>query len=174
MAATTVYTLAAQLLECARISLEDGGQDAPCRVGVTAGEIAWDSCANGGQLVISVNRVYYSNNFPLELTAETTGQANPLCGPAMAVADYSLSLMRCAPVVSGSPPRAPSIAALDASAREILEDSYYLRTGLLCCLRDLQQTYTIVDYRISTATIDGPIGNCVGNEVQILVGVTNG
>lgn len=175
MASTTAYTLAAQLLECAQDSLSEGGQPDPCRIGVTAGEIAWDACANGGQLMISLNRVYYSNTFPLELTGESTqGAANPLCGPAMAVMDYSLSLMRCAAIPTGVPPRAPTIAALDAVAQQIALDSYYLRSGILCCLRDLQRAYTILDYRLSAATVDGPIGDCVGNELQILVGVTHG
>lgn len=174
MPALTSYTIAAQLLECARLELSEGGQPEPCRIAVTAGEIAWDVCAAGGQLIISTNRVYYANTFPLELTADSGGQSNPICGPAMAVADYTLSLMRCAPGVTGNPPKAPTPAALDAVAQSLALDSYYLRTGLLCCLRDLQKAYTILDYRISAANMDGPVGDCVGNEINILVGLSNG
>lgn len=174
MPATTAYTIAAQLLECARLELEEGGQAAPCRIGVTVGEIAWDSCANGGQLMMGINRVYYSNTFPLELTGETTGQSNPLCGPAMVVIDLTLSLMRCAPGMTGNPPRAPTVAQLGAVAQEIAQDSFYMRNGLLCCLRELQKAYTIVDYRVAAANVDGPLGDCVGNEVNVLVGVTHG
>jgi len=174
MPASTVYTIAAELLECARLSLSDGGQPDPCRVCVVPGEIVWDQCANGGQLILGINQVYYSNAFPLELTGEAAGTVNPLCGPAYAVADYTLSLMRCAPIPTGNPPRSPSCEALSASAQEIVLDSFYLRNGLLCCLRDMQKDLSIVDYRMSAATVDGPLGDCVGSEISLLVGLTHG
>lgn len=174
MPATTVYTIAAELLECARVALDEGGQPDPCRICVVPGEISWDQCANGGQLIMGINRVYYSNSFPLELTGENSGATNPLCGPAMVVADLTLSLMRCAPGPTGNPPRFPTCAALDAVAQLVALDSFYLRSGILCCLRDLQKAYTIVDYRVAAANVDGPIGDCVGNELSILVAVTHG
>lgn len=174
MAATTVYDIASRLLECARVSLFDGGQPDPCRICVTAGEISWDQCANGGQLVLGINRVYYSNTFPLELTGETVGPNSPSCSPGMAVVDYTLSLMRCAPVSLGNPPRAPTCEELDRVAREVSLDSYYLRSGLLCCLEDLEKTYVIIDHRMSAANVDGPLGDCVGNSISILVALAHG
>lgn len=174
MAASTVYTIAADLLECAQLSLSEGGQPDPCRICVVPGEISWDQCANGGQLIMGINRVYYSNSFPLELTGETAGATNPLCGPAMVVADYTLSLMRCAPTVTGNPPRFPTCAALDEVAQLVALDSFYMRNGILCCLRDMQRALTIVDYRMTAATVNGPLGDCVGNELSLLVAVTHG
>lgn len=175
MPAITAYTIASQLLECALSSIEGAGLPHPCRVCVTAGEITWDQCSGGGQLIMGINRIYYSNTFPLELTGESTGATNPVCGPAMAVVDLTLSLMRCAPPIQpGNPPRPPTCAAMDASAREIVLDSYYMRKGVLCCLRDLQRSLVATDYRISAANIDGPLGDCVGNELSILVGMIDG
>lgn len=169
---TIVYDTAAALLECARLGLEEWELPAPCRVCVVPGEIAWDSCENGGQLAISRNRVYYSNVFPTEITQDTVVPA--ACGPGIVVADYTLSLVRCAPQPKGNPPRPPTCDALSDVALLLDRDAYALRSALLCCLRDLRNDRTIIEWRLGSTQSVGPNGGCVGNTLQILVGYTNG
>lgn len=169
---TAVFDLAEDLLECAQQGLIDNDLEEPCRVCVVPGEIVWDTCANGGQLVISSPRVYYSNVFPTELAQDSTIPSN--CGPGVVVGEYTLSLMRCAPLPKGNPPKGPSCAELRASALQINQDGFALRTSLLCCLAAMRRQNIILEYRLSGSTVIGPEGGCVGNEITILVGLQNG
>lgn len=168
-----VFNTAVELLECARVGLEDYGLQAPCRVCVVPGEIVFDTCANGGQLVISTSEIYYANVFPIRITQDTSVPTP--CGPGIVVADFTLSLMRCAPGPGkGNPPPPPTCEALQASALEINRDSFVLRSAVMCCLSELKNDRTLIDYRLGGSLVTGPEGGCVGNTVQILVGFTNG
>lgn len=175
MAALTLFhDVAVELLECARLSLEENGLPAPCRVCVVPGLIAWDDCSAGGQLVIAMTDTYYATTFPADATEDTS--AVLACTPGFPVAVYTMSLMRCAPapVVAGPTVRAPVCADLQAAALLLSQDSYALRSALICCLSNLQREGVLVDGRLGRLTVVGPEGGCVGVELQIYVGAANG
>lgn len=167
-----IFNTASVLLDCALDGIVTAGLPIPCRICVVPGGIAWDDCGNGGQLEISISSVYYSDLFPSDTSGDTLSVG--VCGPGIAVAAMTLSLMRCAPMPSGLSAKAPSCAELTDTAQLIAQDSYALRTSLLCCLKALKNTHTVLDYRMGPATVDGPEGGCVGNSIALTVGFPNG
>lgn len=162
------FAVAQFLLECALEGITEAGLPVPCRVCVVPGEIAWDDCSEGGQLAMSISSMFYSSLFPVDTSTDTT--SGGVCGPGIAVAAMTLSLMRCAPIPDGLSQRAPTCAALRESAFLVARDSYWLRRSVLCCLKDLKAESSIVDYRVGAATVDGPAGGCVGNSLALFVG----
>lgn len=171
---TTLHDIAVELLECARAGLETWDLPAPCRVCVVPGAIAWDDCSSGGQLVISRTDVYYSTVFPADSTEDAS--VNISCNQGFPVALYALSLVRCAPgpVTAGPVVRPPTCEALAEAALLLASDSYAIRSALLCCVKDMESAGTIVAGRVGRDVAVGPEGGCVGLEIQILIGVTNG
>jgi len=139
---------------------------AGARVGVVNGEIAWDQCEKCGQLAISETQLYYSEAFPVP--ANTVPQGN--CASPLLCADYSLQLIRCAPTVD-STGKAPSMALLAASAREILSDAPLIMSTAACTLAALVDANSIMDYVVKAVTAVGPAGACVGNQLDFTVAV---
>jgi hypothetical protein len=138
----------------------------PDRSAVVPGAIAWDEC-DCGLLAVSVARIYLSDNFPQPLT-EKVGVA--ACDAAWDVGEFVVQLIRCAPNPEGDA-LAPTVAALDASAQEILRDAYELLqsvTVTLCEMKE-QPDREIIDFFVNPLTSQGPSGGCVGSEVRFLV-----
>jgi hypothetical protein len=138
----------------------------PDRSCVVPGAIAWDAC-DCGLLAVSVARVYLSDTFPAQLTTQIGAGA---CDAAWDVGEFVVQLIRCAPNPEGDD-LAPTTAALDASAQEILTDAHELLqsvTVTLCAMR-AQPDREIIDFFINPLVAQGPSGGCVGNELRFLV-----
>lgn len=137
----------------------------PDRHSVVPGAIAWDAC-DCGLLAVSVARIYLSDAFPAPLTAKTGA-----CDAAWEVGEYVVQLIRCAPNPESLENPAPTTAALDASAQEILTDAYELLKSVSETLCQMNKDRDIIDFFLNPLTAQGPSGGCVGNEVRFLVGL---
>lgn len=137
----------------------------PDRHSVVPGAIAWDEC-DCGLLAVSLARIHLSDTFPAQLTTRVGA-----CDAAWEVGEYVVQLIRCAPNPDGVDDLAPSTAALDASAQEILQDAYELLHAVSVKLCEMKADRDIVDFFLSPLTSQGPSGGCVGNELRFLVGL---
>jgi len=156
------YTVA----ETVRLAIMADLTNLPDRSSVVPGAIAWDEC-DCGLLAISVARIYLSDSFPQPLTTKVGAAA---CDAAWDVGEFVVQLIRCAPNPEGDD-LAPTVAALDASAQEILRDAYELLqsvTVTLCEMKE-QPDREIIDFFVNPLTSQGPSGGCVGSELRFLV-----
>jgi hypothetical protein len=99
------------------------------------------------------------------------------CGPPMFVFQYTVSMLRCAPVGDdlGNP---PPCSEIDAAARVTVEDAWAVRAGLMCCLcagSTRTDGVKLFDrYTIGPQLEVGPMGGCQGSAVTVQIGVLNG
>lgn len=154
------YTVA----ETVRLAIMADLTTLPDRSSVVPGAIAWDEC-DCGLLALSVARVYLSDQFPNPLTVRAGA-----CDAAWEVAEVVVQLIRCAPGATDTT-LAPTVAELDASAREILTDAYELLRAVSVKLCEMKADGDIIDFFLNPLTAQGPSGQCVGNEVRFLVGL---
>jgi hypothetical protein len=153
------YTVA----ETVRLAIMADLTTLPDRSGVVPGAIAWDEC-DCGLLALSVARVYLSDTFPQPVTVKTGA-----CDATIEVAEVVVQLIRCAPGADGVASLAPTVAELDASAQEILQDAYELLKAVSETLCEMKRDRDIWDFFINPLTAQGPSGQCVGNELRFLV-----
>jgi hypothetical protein len=141
--------------------------DAPDRGAVTVGELADDDC-ECGTLQVAIQRTFRSSSPPAEasgFTAGSAGAASP-CPPPYVVADLAVRMVRCAP---GPDERgnAPSVAALDTTAKLVETDAFQIEGAVLCALEELGDG--LDGYLVSTQPRVGPAGGCVGSELHVSV-----
>ena len=162
----TPVEVAQALLDCALPAVNL--PDVPIhRHGIVPGEIVWDDC-QCGQLVISENRRYTSNAFPLEDISNV-----PECGNGWLVVDFTLSLTRCVPVgQNGNPPKPEQ---LQAAAERLMTDKALIRAAVDCCLNTMYDDHEsdVAGFQVGAQETVGPQGGCAGSETQILVGFLN-
>lgn len=170
------YELAEHLRDCILPYLEMTTQGVPGRVCIHTGDIAWDDC-ECGQLVISWVDDFESVNFP----APGDGSQNSgtlKCGAPLFVYQYTVSMLRCAPIGDGENP--PTCEEIGAAARITVEDAWAVRTGLKCCMcagveRDPATGIKRFErFWISPQTAVGPQGACQGTQLNVFIGVKNG
>jgi hypothetical protein len=168
MSAATFYQIAAKILADVAAAIAEGPTPTVSRIGVVPGEIAWDGCEDCGQLVISLTRVFLSDAFPTE--ASVTPQGN--CASAWLCGSFTLQLIRCAPTPDerGNPPTA---TALDSCAYVLMTDSATIMNTVPCTLQAMQTdpTQTIEDYVVIQQLPVGPLGACVGSQLDVIVSV---
>lgn len=155
------YTVA----ETLRAAIHAALTDTPQRSGVVPGAVAWDAC-DCGILAVSVGPITLSDNFPEELTTRVSAG----CDAAWEVGEILIQIIRCAPNPDVNALH-PTVAELDASAREVARDAYETLRATsheLCAMRDNDD---IVDFLIRTQTPQGPSGGCVGTELRVQVGL---
>jgi len=169
MAELTIFDTSKTLLDCILNALEEAGLPIPCRVCAVPGAIAWDDCTSG-QLVVTTVQEFQSETFPLEALERGV---NSSCGLPYLVAELTFSLLRCAPIPKGTSLTVPC-ESLEATSILLHKDAYWMRNALACCLRDLKNSYTILEYIVGATTRVGPDGGCVGNETTVLIGFVNG
>lgn len=158
------YTLASMILAAARDELVRHTLPIPGRVCVVPGAIAWDNCeCDDGQLAVSVDRYYLTDEFPTDQTQTVTGR----CNSAYIVAEIIVQIIRCAPQ-PGEGMLAPTCAVLDASAQQVIADAYAVMTGVTCMLDGIVDVH-ISDYEVRAQQFVGPEGACVGSELHVLV-----
>ena len=134
----------------------------PARSGVVPGAIAWDEC-DCGILAVSISQVYPSETFPDQQTLKV-GR----CDAPWEVAEITVQIVRCAPNPEGQE-LSPSVAALDASAREVARDAYETLRAVSVTLCQMDDARDIADFMIRTQTAQGPTGGCVGSELRAAV-----
>lgn len=152
------YTVAARLRDAVYAALTDK----PDRSGVVPGAIAWDAC-DCGLLAVSVAQVYPSEVFPDPQTVKTGA-----CDAPWEVGELVVQIIRCAPGPDGQD-LAPSVAALDSSAREVARDAYETLRAVSVTLCEMNEVRDISDFLVRPQTVQGPSGECVGSEVRALV-----
>lgn len=159
------YTLGSRLVDAAYTGLTSK----PGRKGMVPGEIAWDACDCGGMLAVTVPRVFFSEEFPDE--AETV--VGVRCQAPYEVAEFTVSVVRCAPQPSGAE-AAPAAADLDAAAGLLLQDTAEVMDAVARALCTMHDGDDITDYLINPAESVGPEGACVGFTLRVLISLVRG
>jgi hypothetical protein len=137
------------------------------RSGVVPGSIAWDEC-DCGLLAVTAYQVYPTEVFPTLLTEVSGG-----CDASQEAAEIVIQVVRCAPQ-PGEQSQSPSVAALDASAQEVLRDAFEMITSVRGTLCQMQNDRDILDFILRPLVSVGPNGACVGNELRVVVGLLRG
>jgi hypothetical protein len=161
------YTLLARVRDANATALMNTVGGAPSRVGIVPGAIAWDDCecGSGGLLALGTVRTYLSDEFPNELSEVTGGGSGVLiCG------DFSVQVIRCAPSQSSNGD-APSVDALDRSARVVNADGHAIICATIAILESMKSAYDIFDYLVRPVLYAGPEGACVGSELAFTAAV---
>lgn len=150
------YNIASTVLECIRSRIEAAGLPDFQRVCVIPGEVAWDDCSCG-QLTITNPSQYGSVSFPFP----TDGTRDTQCGAPYQVSTFEVTALRCAPNPdrNGHPPKC---STLDAAAKLLYQDKYYMRIAAQCCLSQMRDENFIEDFTFLTMNEVGPRGGCVG------------
>jgi hypothetical protein len=160
------YTVASILVTGVSDELVGSLGGAVERAGVVPADIVWDDCSCG-LLAVTVNRFFLSDNFPSDTVTTGEIRIGP-CDLPWVVGEIHLDVVRCAPLPSGEE-LAPSVEALDASAQVLISDaSLALKraTEELCALKEDE---SIIDYVTGEQTAVGPLGDCVGTDLRLLV-----
>jgi hypothetical protein len=158
----------AALITCVRDALAATAAGAPDRVCDVPGQLAWDAC-DCGVLAVTVTRMYPSVSFPQ--AAAGAALVGP-CPPPYEATDLTVTVLRCAPSMDGYG-NPPSCDLLDAATLTWTRDLDATRRALACCLVDLRDADTIVDFMLGESTPAGPEGGCVGVDTHLTVGLVN-
>ncbi|MFJ5890273.1 hypothetical protein [Streptomyces californicus] len=177
-----IHDLATSVLACVCLALDtaagtvEGQPGCPaCRACVVPGAVAWDSCddpcdskGGGGQLTVSVARIFSSSDaeFPSE---SRIVQGVRGCGPPpMLALELVVTLLRCAPTFSedGCP---PTCEELEAAAQVLHVDMVTVYNALLCCLPGTEQRRRGRRFVLGVQRTLGPEGGCVGLEQRATV-----
>jgi len=137
----------------------------PDRHSVVPGAIAWDEC-DCGLLAVSVGPINVSENFP-DPVQRRIGNG---CDAPYEAALITIQVIRCTPTHDDSG-IAPTPAALDASAQEILRDAAEMMKAVSVKLCQMNDDRDIADFVMPTLTPQGPTGACGGNELRAIVGL---
>lgn len=141
----------------------------PTRIGPVPGAIAWDECdCDNGQLVISVGRIYLSSSFP-NVYGESPETLTSCEAPYLA-ADMTVQIVRCAPLPQGED-LAPMVQALSTAHALIVEDATVLMKAVSCKLTALEDAYQISAHVVRPVLIVGPMGGCMGSQLDLAVAV---
>lgn len=154
------YTLGDYLVTAVRNGLSAGVS----RYGQVPGEIAWDKCDCEGVLAVSVPRIFLAEDFP----DETEGPVGVRCQAPYEVAEYTVSVIRCAPG-PGDQDQAPEASELDSAAGLLLQDMTETMEAVARRLCQLHDAEDISDYLITPAEAAGPEGLCVGFNLRVLI-----
>jgi hypothetical protein len=168
MAATSVLTVASQVLSACQVALSGSSSGPVNRVALYPGaEIAWDEC-DCGLLAINVVRMFNSRGNMLQ----DAGDVYQACEPPVRVASFQLTVVRCLPVTGHDVTSPPTPEQLIAAFAVQEEDSYLVWTATQCVLNQLDDptqpkvAAQLVNDRISL----GPLGGCVGTQLNFKVG----
>lgn len=134
----------------------------PSRSGVVPGAIAWDEC-DCGLLAVSLAQIFLSDS-PADIVGRPFGN----CDAVYEVGEFVIQVVRCAPnPLSLDEP--PTVAALDASAQEVMRDAYEMLEGASVRLCEMNAARDISAFMMRPLTSQGPSGGCVGNELRAYV-----
>jgi hypothetical protein len=159
---TAFYDIMVELRDAVILALRDNGVSF-ARAGIVPGAIAWDGCAQCGQLALAIIRQFLTaDDFPTEITT-TTG----LTGEFI-TADMVVQAISCVPTISdsGAP---PSILELDRSAKTEAVQALVILCTVDQTLKTMKAHARISDYMIRQQVVVGPEGACVGSELSFAV-----
>jgi hypothetical protein len=157
------YTILAAVRDACAVELQSRSA-APARISIVPGAIAWDDCDTCGLLALSTLRHFFTDQFPIEVVTTDMGPGT------LQGSDMAIQMIRCAP----TPPDgdlSPSVAALDASAHEVLNDAFSLICATHNQLQLMKTRDDIVDFMLRQVVYVGPEGACVGCELTFAVAV---
>lgn len=147
------------------VTAVNGGLTVPvARSGQVPGSIAWDDCNCDGLLAVTVPRVYLAERF----FEESDGPVGARCRAPYEVADFTVSVLRCAPQPKGQA-MSPPAADLDNAAASLLRDIAETMDAVSALMCTLQDSDEISDYFVTPAESAGPEGSCVGFTLRVLV-----
>lgn len=156
MISTSSSDVAGWVLATGLQALSDCGRAPISTSYVGSGEIAWDDCC--GTLVAVPERIYRSEQFPIESTGEV------ICFDGFIAISVNLILLRCVPVVDDRG-RPPSESALALAHQDLLGDAAVLYNALTGAFPDDWE-------RTNPAqTFLGAQGGCIGVETRIIIGL---
>lgn len=153
------YVLGSALVTAALASLSASVS----RSGMVPGDIVWDACCEGA-LMVSLPRIYRSETFP----EEADGTVGVSCQAPYEVGEYTVSVIRCAPVPQGQDPAVPA-GELDTSAGLLAQDMTETMTGLHQYLCGLKRDDEVDDFLVNPAETVGPEGDCVGFTLRVRI-----
>ncbi|MGC4947699.1 hypothetical protein ACLQ2N_16075 [Streptomyces sp. DT224] len=178
----SIHDLTEAVLGCVCAALEstaatvDGQPGCPsCRACVVPGQVAWDSCddpcgneASGGQLTVSVARIYPSSELGFPAEDRTVQGVRGCMPPGVTALELVVTLLRCAPTFTeqGCP---PSCEDLSETARALHVDMVTVYNALLCCLPGTEQRRRGRRFVMGAQRTVGPEGGCVGLEQRVTV-----
>lgn len=154
------YTLGAQLVTAVQSGLTSPVQ----RAGQVPGAIAWDDCDCGGLLAVTVPRIYFSESFP----SEEEAPYGMRCRAPYEVAEYTVSVLRCAPQPGGQE-MSPKVSELDSAAGLLLQDAAETMDAVARLMCTLHEADDISDYMLAPVDSAGPEGACVGFVMRVLI-----
>jgi len=174
------FNIAERLRECIEPFLagtETGLPARSCSHAASPEGIAWDDC-ECGQLIVAMTGAHPTIAFPNPWTGDEN-QGMGKCGPPLFVFNYTVSMLRCAPVMgeNGEP---PPCDAVTAAARVSIEDAWAVRAGIMCCLcagvtRDPDTGDKPFErYWVGPQLMTTPAGGCQGSTISLSIGVKNG
>ncbi|MEV5677071.1 hypothetical protein [Streptomyces sp. NPDC052179] len=177
-----IHDLTEAVLGCVCVALDttaatvDGQPGCPsCRTCVVPGAVAWDSCddpcsdtATGGQLTVSVARLYASSDVDFPAESSSVQGVRGCLPPPMTALELVVTLLRCAPTFTehGCP---PSCEELSAASRVLHVDMVTVYNALLCCLPGTEQRRRGRRFVMGAQRTIGPQGGCVGLEQRVTV-----
>ena len=166
---TALYNIAVILRDFVESGLAStiAGVPSNMRICIVPGLQAWDDCTCGA-VIISVPRIYGSRSFPSE---GFTNDQDP-CGLPYVVADFTITVLRCAPMPKGVN-QLPSCEDLDAAARIWFDDADAIRRSVASAVQTMKNNETIEDYVLRDQPSVGPAGGCVGSEYHLFIGIKN-
>lgn len=123
------------------------------------GLIAVDDCC--GQLVVAPERVFRSEEFPLEATTDER------CGAATVGIEMLVTLARCVPSPDDRG-RAPSAAELSLAHKQILDDAAIVWAAVT----DASVLDVEWDRAGVSQTFSGNEGGCVSIDTRLVVGIS--
>lgn len=156
------YVLGQGLVQATRDALSASVE----RCGMVPGEIVWDDCNCGGVLMVSLPRMYRSEIFP----EESEAPVGVSCHAPYEVAEYAVSVARCAPVPQGQDTSVPA-SDLDTTAGLLAQDMTESMAGLHRYLCGLQRDDTLDHFMVGPAETVGPEGDCVAFTLRVRVGL---
>lgn len=169
---TAFAPIATGIGQCVVDALELTAAGAPCRqcLLLPTAVIPWDGCdcdcQTPGQVAQAITQVFNAETFPIPFVGNWKR-----CGPHLLVANITLSVTRCVPVMDdhGQP---PSCQDELAAAVTLENDRAAILQALACCLADLTAG-TIRAYNIGPSVTIGESGGCAGVETTYQIAIAS-
>lgn len=174
--ALAFYDLQTSLANCILAELDPR----PARIcRNAAGIVGWNNCcgcndgdpsATCGQLVVSWQRDFYSNDGRDEvnfINDDTACPENLLIG-----AEFIVNVMRCATAVQEDG-TAPDCAVVALEARQVRLDVSAVRRGVICCLNALVESDGLMGYQLLPTIAAGAGGGCIGSDTVVRLYLPN-
>lgn len=166
MSTASLYAVGSRVLADAAAALDTAGTPVARSV-MYPGVIAWDSGEKCSLLACAFTRMMFTSVFPNAM--QEVNESG--CGANYRAADYTLQLLRCAPMPDAM--GNVSAAQIDASAQQMMSDAAVLFNTVECSLAAMYAAVPgmITDFVLRQVFTVGPEGGLVGTQVDYAVGL---